>query len=103
MIDLSRLNGWVAVSHFHVETAQSVLQSLRLRDWMVSLDLQDAYLHVPVHPFFSSVPEVLHGRVSLPVPRPLFWPVDGSAGVYTHHGPGLLDYALLRVPDSPLP
>ena len=33
-----------------METAQSVLQSLRSGDWMISLDLQDAYLQVPVHP-----------------------------------------------------
>ena len=50
VIDLSRLNGWVDVSSFRMETAQSVLQSLRPGDWMVSLDLQDAYLQVPVHP-----------------------------------------------------
>ena len=49
VIDLSRLNGWVELSSFHMETAQSVLQSLRPGDWMVSLDLQDAYLQVPVH------------------------------------------------------
>ena len=50
VIDLSRLNGWVDVSHFHMETALSMLQSLRPGDWMLSLDLQDAYLQVPVHP-----------------------------------------------------
>ena len=50
VIDLSRLNGWVDVSHLHMETTQTVLQSLRVGDWMVSLDLQDAYLQVPVHP-----------------------------------------------------
>ena len=50
VIDLSSLNSYVDVSHFHMETAHSVLQSLRLGDWMVSLDLQDAYLQVPVHP-----------------------------------------------------
>ena len=50
VIDLSRLNSWVDVSHFHMETTQSVLQSLRPGDWMVSLDLQDAYLQVLVHP-----------------------------------------------------
>ena len=33
-----------------METAQSVLQSIRSGDWMISLDLQDAYLQVPVHP-----------------------------------------------------
>ena len=44
VIDLSRLNSFVDVSHFHMETAQTVLQSLREGDWLVSLDLQDAYL-----------------------------------------------------------
>ena len=50
MIDLSCLNSWVDVAHFHIEATQSVLQSLRPGDWMVSLDLQDFYLQVPVHP-----------------------------------------------------
>ena len=50
VIDLSRLNCSVLVSHFHMEMAQSVLQSLHPGDWMVSLDLQDAYLQVLVHP-----------------------------------------------------
>ena len=50
VIDLSLLNGWVELSSFHMETAQSVLQSLCPGDWMVSLDLQDAYHQDPVHP-----------------------------------------------------
>ena len=50
VIDLSRLNRSVLVSRFHMETASSVLRSFRPGDWMVSLDLQDAYLQVPVHP-----------------------------------------------------
>ena len=50
VIDLSRLNRFIRLSPFRMETAQSVLQSLRPGDWMVSLDLQDAYLQVPVHP-----------------------------------------------------
>ena len=50
VIDLSRLNGWVELSSFRMKTAQSVLLSLRPGDWMVSLDLQDAYLQVLVHP-----------------------------------------------------
>ena len=29
---------------------QSVLRSIRQTDWMISLDLQDAYLQVPIHP-----------------------------------------------------
>ena len=50
VIDLSFLNRFVRLSHFRMETAQSVLQSLRSGDWLISLDLQDAYLQAPVHP-----------------------------------------------------
>ena len=49
VIDLSTLNDYITSSHFHMETPQSVLRSIRPGDWMVSLDLQDAYLQVPVH------------------------------------------------------
>ena len=44
IIDLSTLNDYITSSHFHMETPQSVLRSIRPGDWMVSLDLQ-----VPVH------------------------------------------------------
>ena len=49
VIDLSLLNRFVDVSHFRMETIQSVL-SVRQGDWMASIDLREAYLQVPVHP-----------------------------------------------------
>ena len=49
IIDLSALNRVVVLSRFHMETPQSVLRSVRQGDWMVSFDLKDAYLQVPVH------------------------------------------------------
>ena len=50
VIDLSHLNRFMDVSHFQMETIQSVLLSVRQGDWMVSIDLKEAYLQVPVHP-----------------------------------------------------
>ena len=50
VIDLSHLNRFVDVSHFQMETIQSVLLSVRQGDWMASIDLQEAYLQVPIHP-----------------------------------------------------
>ena len=35
---------------FRMETVQSVLSSVRQGDWMVSLDLKDVYLQIPIHP-----------------------------------------------------
>ena len=49
IIDLSTLNDYITSSRFHMETPRSVLNSIRPGDWMISLDLQDAYLQVPVH------------------------------------------------------
>ena len=50
IIDLSTLVIYIASQRFHMETPQSVLRSIRPSDWMISLDLQDAYLQVPIHP-----------------------------------------------------
>ena len=50
IIDLSTLNTYIVSQHFHMETPQSALRSIRQGDWMISLDLQDAYLQVPIHP-----------------------------------------------------
>ena len=49
VIDLSILNLYMDVSHFRMETIQSVLLSVRQGDWMASIDLKEAYLQVPVH------------------------------------------------------
>ena len=52
IIDLSTLNHFAVKTPFKMETTQSdksVLRSIRQCDWMVSVDLKDAYLQVPVH------------------------------------------------------
>lgn len=48
--DLSVLNRFLVVTHFRMETVSSVLESMAEGEWMVSLDLRDAYFQVPVHP-----------------------------------------------------
>ena len=35
---------------FRMETSQTVLCAVRRSDWMVSIDLKDAYLQIPIHP-----------------------------------------------------
>ena len=50
VIDLSHLTRFVDVSHFQMETIQSVLLSVRQGDWMTSIDLKEAYLQVQLHP-----------------------------------------------------
>ena len=50
IIDLSTLNLSVVVSKFRMETAQSVLRSVLRNDWMITINLKDAYLQIPIHP-----------------------------------------------------
>ena len=50
VIDLSILNLFVPKEHFKMETFSSVKAAIRQGDWTVSLDLSDAYFHIPIHP-----------------------------------------------------
>ena len=50
VLDVSRLNDYVVKTKFSMETTQSVLDSIQQGDWMVSMDMQDAYFHIPIHP-----------------------------------------------------
>ena len=50
VIDISLLNQYINKQHFKMETVKSVRQSIMVNDWAVSIDLTDAYFHVPIHP-----------------------------------------------------
>ena len=50
VIDLSLLNHYIHKQHFKMETVKSVRQSIMDNNWVVSIDLTDAYLHVLIHP-----------------------------------------------------
>ena len=50
VIDLSMLNNHLHVPTFKMETAKSIRKSIRKGEWVTSIDLTDAYFHVPIHP-----------------------------------------------------
>ena len=49
IIDLSVLNRSVYTETFKMETQRKVRNVVQLNDWAFSLDLTDAYLHIPIH------------------------------------------------------
>ena len=49
IIDLSVLNHFVYTQTFKMETQRKVKDAVQLNDWAFSLDLTDAYLHIPIH------------------------------------------------------
>ena len=48
--DLSRLNHWLQCPSFKMDNAQVVRDALLPDLWATSIDLTDAYLHIPIHP-----------------------------------------------------
>lgn len=50
VIDLSALNRYLLCPHFQMETAESIRHSVLPGEWVTSVDIQDAYLHIPVAP-----------------------------------------------------
>ena len=50
VIDLSPLNEFVHQTLFRMETPNSVLLAVRKNDFLLSIDLKDAYFQIPVHP-----------------------------------------------------
>ena len=50
LIDLNRLNIFLHVEKFKMETPESIRTSLIPGEWVSSIDLSDPYLHIPTHP-----------------------------------------------------
>ena len=49
VLNLKSLNQYVRARHFKMESIQTAKGLLRRGDWMVKLDLKDAYLSIPMH------------------------------------------------------
>jgi hypothetical protein len=50
-INLKRLNAaYLDTPHFRMEMVEDVCHALRPGDWATSIDLKDAYFHIPLHP-----------------------------------------------------
>lgn len=50
VLNLRPLNEFVATDPFKLINCQRVLGFLQLGDWMVKVDLSQAYFHIPIHP-----------------------------------------------------
>ena len=49
VLNLKALNQFVQVEHFKIEGLHLLPDLIQREDWMIKLDLKDAYLQVPVH------------------------------------------------------
>ena len=49
ILNLRPLNQYIQKRHFKMESLRSVKRALKPGDWMSTVDLKDAYMHVPIH------------------------------------------------------
>ena len=64
IINLKGLNGYLDIPSFQMETTMSVASAVQPGDWATSLDLTDAYFHVPIAPWFRKYLRiVVNGKV----------------------------------------
>ena len=64
-----------------METPESIRASLIPGEWVSSMDLSDAYLHIPIHQN-KEIPKVLPQFAGVPVHLPPFRPSHGPTGLY---------------------
>lgn len=53
VLDLKNLNRTILVESFKMESLQFILLAINTKDWMLLMDLSNAYLHIPIHPGFQ--------------------------------------------------
>ena len=75
VVDLSRLNTFLLVGRFKMETPESIRASLIPGEWVSSIDLSDAYLHIPIHPNSRKYLSFCHSHKCFSSPPfPSGWP-----------------------------
>lgn len=81
ILDLKWLNRWIKHQKFKTETLRSILLAIKKEDFLVFLDLQDAYLHEPFRlahrRFLHLLPEP-----ALPIKISSFWEVGCPQGLH---------------------
>ena len=50
ILDLRALNSHLKVFHFKMLTSKALLRMMRQGDWYTTLDLKDAFFHIPIYP-----------------------------------------------------
>lgn len=50
ILNLRPLNAHIRKQHFRMENLRTIKKAIQPGDWLVSIDLKDAYMHIPVHP-----------------------------------------------------
>ena len=82
VIDVSRLNTFLLVERFKMETPESIRASLISGEWLSSIDLPDAYLQIPIHPNSRKYQRFCHDSQVFQLTSPPFRLSHGPTSLY---------------------
>ncbi|CAG2224453.1 unnamed protein product [Mytilus edulis] len=85
VIDLSILNKFLIVPHFKMETNRSIRASILPGMWTTSLDLSDAYFHIPISQTYRKYLRFVWNNKVFQFKALPFWPVYSPFGFYQNH------------------
>ena len=52
ILNLKPLNAYIESRTFKMENLRSIKKAIKKDDYLVSIDLQDTYMHIPIHPAY---------------------------------------------------
>ena len=64
-INLKQLNSFVVYQHFKMEGLHLLKHLIQKGDWMIKIDLKDAYFTVPINPEHQPLLRFIYGGTSL--------------------------------------
>ena len=102
-IDLSRLNTFLHIEKFKMETPESIRTSLIPGEWVSSIDLSDAYLHILIHPNSRKYRRFLLQVSGVPVHLPPIRTSYSPSGLYNDCKGSEANGPVQRTPTSPIP
>ena len=103
VIDLSRLNTFLHIEKFKMETPESIRTSLIPGEWVASIDLSDAYLHIPIHPHSRKYLRFCHRSQVFQFTSLPFGLATAPPGLYHDHKGGEAHGPLPRAQTPPIP
>ena len=82
IIDLKKLNQFLIVPSFKMETLFSIIAALQPQEWITKIDLKDAYHHIMVHVNIRKYFRFVVAGVVLSVPCPPIRALNSSMGIH---------------------
>ena len=103
ILDLSKLNLFLKVEKFKMETPETIRTSLQQGEWVTSVDFKDAYFHNTDTGTVQEILKVPCSGPDLPVQGTALWSVHSAHGVHCVSKGGETDGHTQGYKDPPIP